>query len=167
MKFYDALRAELESVSVADWQSKLDALHEQNGTWTATAAKLGVSRRSLERWRFGYAPRGGGPRRHVDPHTFVGRIRGTFGKDRRAQVRAVDWRKLHVTGTIMVGKKRYPRKEHMHLGMNFTPRSIAAIVEAYVAADPRACQRALDKAMQTDYIPDGATTFENADDLHF
>lgn len=167
MRFYDALRAEMERVDQSNWAEKLVALKEQNGTWTATARALGVHKRTLERARLGYRPRGGGPRRFADPRSLIDKVRKALAKDRRAQVAAVDWKRLKVNGTITLGGGEYEREENMHIGRYFTDGQIEGIADAYIAGDADRVQRAVDHAMSEDYIGDGATTLDDVTELNF
>lgn len=158
MRFYSALKAELERVDAGNWEEKLDALHGQHGTWDATAEALGVHRRTVERWRKGYQPRKRRdgtqpPRQRVDPDTFTGKIRDALGADRRAQVSAVDWSALIIVGTIVIeGYEDQERHEKMYVGRYLSAGSISGIGAAYVARSPVRVQRAIDHAMSADYI---------------
>jgi len=138
MRFYDALKSELETVTADNWRDKLDALKASNGTWAATARALGVDKRTVERWRAGYQPRAraGQPRpgrRQVDPQTFLGKIRAAFVKDRPAQVAAVDWKRMTAVATWWNGK--YRREQVMHLGAYMSDPEMTAVAGAYVNKD--------------------------------
>lgn len=158
MRFYPALKAELERVDAGNWESRLDALHGRHGTWQKTADVLGVDKRTVERWRKGYQPRrrrdGTVPaRQRIDPGSFTGKIRDAIVKDRHAQVAAVDWRKMTVLGTIVIlGYENRERHEKMHVGRYMSAESIAGLAEAYIARDPGRVQRAIDHVLSTDYI---------------
>lgn len=167
MKYYDALVKALGQVDETDWRDKLEALHDERGTWQKTADALGIHKRTLERWRKGYQPRRGGPRRYISPGSIVPTLREAWGKDRRAQVAAVDWKKQVIVGTIEIGGGEYIRHETMYVGRYFTADSVQGIVTAYVAADARLTQQAVDFAMSWDYIGDGATRLLDVDELRF
>lgn len=158
MRFYSALKAELERVDTGNWESRLGALHARHGTWQKTADALGVDKRTVERWRKGYQPRPRRdgtvpPRQRINPETFVGKIRATLAGDRHAQLGGVDWRRLVVTGTIIIlGYEDEPRHEKMHIGRYMTPDAIEGLGAAYVAKDPGRVQRAIDHILSTDYI---------------
>lgn len=165
--FYSALKAELEALEAADldrrgrvddgnWRGRLDELHAHHGTWQRVADDLGVDKRTLERWRKGYAPRGGGPRRQVSPAGIVPKVRDAIARtlpargDRRAQVARPDWRKLFIVGTIKW--ENYERTQNMHLGKYLTPASFEAIADVYVKRGNSRMPAAIDHAISTDYL---------------
>ena len=158
MRFYEALKAELERVGTDNWEDKLGALKDRLGTWQATADELGVDKRTVERWRRGYQPRRRRdgtlpPRQKIDPKTFTGKIRDALGDDRHAQIAAVDWKRLRVVGVIVIeGYEDQERHETMHLGRYMTGDTIAGLGEAYVAREPYRVQRAVDHFISTEYI---------------
>jgi hypothetical protein len=181
--FYSALKAELERVERADlavfqavrdeagrvdesnWRDQLDALKVEHGTWKGVAEALGTDKRTIERWRHGYAPRGGGPRRFVNPAGFIPKIRAAVGQalppvpkagDRRRQVSLVDWKRLRVTGTVVFppppDKEAYRRHENMWFGRYFTAQQAEGIAAAYIARNPARVQAAVDYAISTEYL---------------
>lgn len=164
--FYNALRAQLERVDAGSWRGQLDALKGQHGTWKATAEALDVTPRTVERWRNGYMDRG--TRKQVNPDSFMPKIRAAVKKDRRAQVGAVDWKKLRVKGTIELDhRKEYRRKENMHVGKELTPDAIAGLAAAYVAKSAVRVQNAIDDAMSNDYVGNGDTRILDVEELDF
>jgi transposase-like protein len=181
--FYSALKAELdrhgaelERVDDTNWEAKLNGLYAEQGTWQKVADQLGTDRRTIERWRKGYQPRTRAngvkpPRQRVNPAGFIPKIRAAFagrGKDRRAQVAAVDWRKLFIHGTIKWGPpdKPYERTERMSVGNYLSPRAIAGISAAYISRRQWDTQRAIDHAMSQDYLGFDAKLID-VQELHF
>lgn len=170
--FYSALKEQLELVDANNWETKLEGLHNRNGTWKATADALGVDKRTLERWRKGYQPRARRdgtrpPRQRVDPRTFVGKIAAALGKDRHAQVAGVDWRGLVIRGTIGFPPPppySYRRHENMHTGNYFAPDTFAGLSAAYVARNPQRVQRAINNAISVDYLGFAADLISVDDD---
>jgi hypothetical protein len=169
--FYSALKAELGRLERAElaergrvdegnWRAQLDALHAQHGSWKAVAADLGTDKRTLERWRLGYVPRGGGPRKMVAPAGFIPKIKAAVARtlpkagNRGRQVKQVDWRKLRVKGTIVFPPKKpvYERTENMHLGLYFPPDTMAALASVYTAGAVARMGRAIDKAISDEYL---------------
>ena len=164
--FYAALRAELERVDASSWRDQLDALHGQHGTWKATAAALGVTPRTVERWRNGYISRG--RRIQARPESAMPRIREAIKADRKAQAAAVDWSRLRVKGTIELDHNpKYRRKENMHVGKYLSGAAIAGLVAAYVSRQGERVQRAIDNAMSEEYVQNGDTRLLSVDELDF
>jgi hypothetical protein len=164
--FYAALRAELERVDASSWRAQLDALHDQHGSWKATAAAMGVTPRTVERWRNGYISRG--RRIQARPESVMPRIREAIKGDRKAQAGAVDWSRLRIKGTIELDHNpRYRRKENMHVGKYLTAGAIGGLVAAYVARSAERVQRAIDNAMSEDYVANGDTRLLSVDELDF
>lgn len=170
MNIYDALGRALGQVDESDWRGALDALHEQRGSWKATAETLGVDKRTVERWRFGYVDKKTGQRRQIAESTVrrsvVPKVREAIRADRRAQVARVDWRKLQVTGRLQIGNYP-PRVESMNVGLYLSPEAIAGISAAYVSGDPDRTQRAFDDAMGGDYTGTGDASIGDVDGLDF
>jgi hypothetical protein len=170
--FYSALKEQLERVDADNWESKLDALHGRHRTWQATADALGVDKRTVERWRKGYQPRvkrdgTRPPRQRVDPRTFAGKIGDALGKDRHAQVAAVDWRKLVITGEIGFPPPppySYRRDEVMYVGKYLSPAAFEGLAAAYVSAERWRVQRSINNAISVDYLGFAADLISVEDD---
>lgn len=165
--FYDALHAELTNVTADNWHAKLDALHESHGSWNKLAGELGMHRRTLERRRFGYIPKGGGPRKFAKPDAgFLAKLAAALGKDRRAQVAAVDWRTMKFKATFTIND--YPDVQpwqNMNFGQYIPRDDAVAIAAAYAAGDRDACNAAGNDALG-EYLGVDAT-FEQIDSVTF
>lgn len=166
----DALGRALGHVDESDWRSALDALHDRAGSWKALAGQLGVDRRTVERWRFGYVDKRTGQRRQVSADTVrrsvVPKVRKALKADRRAQVARVDWRKLTITADLQIGNYP-PRREVMRVGAYLTPEAIAGIADAYVSGDPDRVQAAINDALSSDYTGTGDASIGPVDELDF
>jgi len=162
-----------ESVTPASWRDRLDDLHREHRTWSATAEALGVDDRTLERWRYGYQPKrradGTRPaRQQVDPATFVPKIRAALAASRRYQVNLVDWKRLKMHGAIEFYPDQPPKWQTISLGPNISQLSLQGIVQAYLAADADLMQTAVDVALSVDYLPYGTTVrLVEVDELGF
>lgn len=159
MKFSKALADALGGVDQENWRGRLDALHDQHGSWKAVSAHLGVDKRTVERWRFGYTDKHG-TRRQIGDKTVKGsvvpKVRAGWKADRKAQVQAVNWTDLSVVGTLQIGdydesSPHPPRRENMSVGRYLSAESIADIAGAYVNGDDQAVDDAMDRALGTDY----------------
>jgi hypothetical protein len=155
VRFAEALQDGLLETSGANWRSKLAALRNVSGSWAKTAQLLGIHRRTLERWRSGKTSR-----------PDLGKVQGALAGDRRAQVRAVDWRTMRVTAKIRV-EDTYDRDQTMNIGLYLSPEAIAGIAAAYVGGDDDQVDRAANNALGSDYIPNGDTRFLNVQSVTF
>ncbi len=183
MKFPEALeRALAGAVDEGNWRSELDELHGHYGSWSKTAAALGVHRRTLERWRHGYISRG--RRVTVQPATPVGKIKATLGRDRAAAVAGVNWKQMRAKGTINFGfdsaydedadpaelaaEGKYERTETMYLGLYMSGETTAGLAAAYVSGDGRRVQRAIDNYLSSEYMAGmGGVRIKDVDWLEF
>lgn len=170
VRIYDALAAALGHVDASDWRGALDAIHEQRGSWKATAEALGVDKRTVERWRFGYVDKKTGQRRQIAESTVkrsvVPKVRQALGNDRRAQVARVDWRKLQVKASLQIGNYP-PRVESMAVGLYLSTDAIAGISAAYVSGDADRVQAAFDHALGADYTGTGDVSLGNVEGVDF
>lgn len=165
--FYSVFKAELERLERAElaergrvdednWRDQLDRLKTELGSWKAVSAELGTDTRTVQRWRNGYAPRGGGPRRQVSPSGFIPRIRQAVQDqlpkpgNRRTQVTRPDWSRMVITGTVKFAD--YTRTERMFVGRYFTRETNEAIADVYIARKPDRMGRAIDHALSVDYF---------------
>lgn len=170
MNFYDALERALTRVDDSNWRATLDALHGQAGSWKALAGQLGVDKRTVERWRFGYVDKKTHERRQISAQTVqksvLPKVRKAFKASRAAQVARVDWRKLEVNGDLQIADYP-PRKERMYVGAYLSGEAITGIAAAYVSGDADRVQAAMDDALGADYIGNGDTTIGDVDGLEF
>lgn len=170
MNIYDALSQALGGVDDSNWRASLDALHDQAGSWKALSEQLGVDKRTVERWRFGYVDKKTHERRQISAQTVqksvLPKVRKAFKASRAAQVARVDWRKLQATGSLQIAD--YPsREERMYIGAYLSGEAIAGIAAAYVSGDPDRVQAAMDNALGEDYIGNGDAGIGDVTDLDF
>lgn len=169
MNIYDALGRGLGGVDDSNWRASLDALHSTAGSWKAVAADLGVDKRTVERWRFGYVDKQG-RRRQISQQTVdksvVPKVRKAFKASRAAQVARVNWSKLTMSGQLQIADYP-PRRETMYAGGYLSPEAIAGIAAAYISGDPDRVQAAMDNALGEDYIGNGDASIGDVDDLDF
>lgn len=170
MNINDALGRALGGVDDSNWRASLDALHSTEGSWKAVAEQLGVDKRTVERWRFGYVDKKTGQRRQISQRTVdkavVPKVRKAFKASRAAQVGRVNWSKLHVTGDLQIADYD-PREERMYLGAYLSSEAIAGIADAYVSGDPDRVQRAVDNALGDDYTGTGEAHLGDVSGLDF
>lgn len=170
MEPYDAFRRALERVDESNWRGALDALHGQAGSWRAVAGQLGVDKRTVERWRFGYVDKRTGQRRQIGERAVkanvLPKVRKAFKANRRAQVARVDWRKLNMSGPLQIGNYP-PRHQAMMLGAYLSPEAIAGLADAYISGDPDRMSAALDDALSQDYTGTGDASLGDVDGLDF
>lgn len=169
VRFSRALGQALGRVDRENWKGRLDALHEQRGTWKAVADHLGVDKRTVERWRFGYTDKHGN-RRQISDKTVQGsavpKVSKGWKGDRKAQLQAVDWRGLHLGGTLQVGDYP-PRKQNMTVGRYLTGEDISAIGNAYLAGDAAGVDAAMDRFLSDGYTMTGDAHLGDVDKLEF
>lgn len=166
MKFPQALRQVLQQTDEKNYLQQLEGLREEKGSWDKTAEAIGVSRSTLYGWRTGYT-RAGRTRRTVPARSMLDRIQDAVRASPRAQLAAVDWKRLHIVGTITLGGGTYTRHENMWPGRYFSEDSVRGLGIAYAAEDDKLLQQAMDFAMSWDYIGDGKTTLDDVDTLDF
>lgn len=169
MRFSEALGQTLGHVDAENWKGRLDALHEQHGTWKAVAAYLGADKRTVERWRYGYTDKHGARRQISDKtvkDSVVPKVGKGWGSDRKAQLQAVDWRGLHMSGTLQVGDYP-PRKQNMTVGHYLTAEDISAIGSAYLAGDAAGVNAAMDRFLSDGYTMTGDAQLTDVDKLEF
>ena len=169
MKFSRALRDALSGVDRENWQGRLDALHEQHGTWKSVAAHLGVDKRTVERWRFGYVDKHGNRVHHTDKavtEKILPKVRTEWGADRKAQLQSVDWKGLHIVGW-MTTSGTPSRKQNMRVGLYMTPEDIEAIGGAYLRNDAAGVDDAMDRFLSDGYTGTGDAHLDDVDKLEF
>lgn len=151
-----ALADALGRVDEENWKSRLDVLRGRAGSWRALAGQLGVDRRTVERWRYGYTDKRGN-RRQVSEETIkrsaVPKMREAWKGDKAAQVQAVNWRDLQVTATlVLLNYTDKARRENMSIGRYLSAESIALISAAYVMGDPGTVTSQVNQAVSVDYV---------------
>lgn len=170
--FDDALGEALGRVDQDNWRQALESLRDQAGSWKAVSERLGTDPRTVERWRHGYVDKKTHQRRQISDRTVqrsvVPKIKAALAQDRRAQLGAVDWKRLKITGTMTVaGDTRYVRHETMYVGRYLTDDSIAAISSAYARGDSDGVNEAINDAMADDYLGLPGTTLDDVEGLDF
>ena len=169
MKFSKALAGTLGRVDQENWKGRLDALHGQQGTWKKVAEHLGVDKRTVERWRFGYTDKHGN-RRQVSDKTVrdsaVPKVRAGWKGDRKAQLQAVNWRDLFIVAEMQTSGTP-ARKQNMHVGHYMEPEDIAAIGNAYLAGDAAGVDAAMDRFLSDGYTQTGDARLGSVDKLEF
>lgn len=173
MKFYKALHRELSHADEGNWRDKLDALHSEHGTWKGVAEKLGVDKRTVERWRNGYVDRRTHERRQVSDATIkkhaVPKIRKSLAGSPGAQLKGIpDWKRMGMRGTPRIGgNPEYEREEDMDVGRYMEDEDFERISQAYLDGDEAAVNAAMDRFMADGYIGDGATRLTDVTKLWF